>query len=148
MPTTLQIQSRISMTNNDDATAPKNWSRDCSYTGTLNRFLGPSPGLVVATPAGVSVSLAALTDPGPCVVTNLGAYRCILGIKDTSTGNFYPLIEIPVGSSQVLYLARDLESELSGGTGTGTAGSGSTLYIKSIGGSNPVSVEAFDGNPN
>lgn len=149
MATTLQIQSRITLTNNDDITAPKSWNRDCFYSGSLTRFRGPSPGLVVATPAGVSVSLAALTDPGPCVVTNLGAYRCLLGIKDTSTGNFYPMFELPVGGSFALPpLARDLESELSGGTGTGTAGSGATLYIKSIGGSCDVSVEAFDGNPN
>lgn len=115
-----------------------------SYTADMDAGRGPTPGLLTATTTGVSVDLSQLVDPGHCFIKNLSEdYRIEIGMKDTSAGTFLPLIELKPGQGMVIPLARNIESELTGGAGTGTAGSGGVMFIKSITGSADVQVLAF-----
>ncbi len=123
-----------------------NYGENTSFQADVLVAQGPTPGLVVATTAGVQASLALLTNPGLCWLANLSSdYRVEVGIKDTSSGLFEPLLELLPGESYVIRLARNIGSELTGGVGTGTAGSGGVLWLKSIGGTANCRVEAFGG---
>jgi len=129
----------------DGTTPPKIHSKNFSFQATVTEYRGPTPGVVLATTTGVAVSLAQLTNPGLCTIQNLSEdYRVLVGIKDTSAGTFLPLLELLPGEGYTIRLARMIEDELSGGSGTGTAGSGGTLFVKSIGGSAYVDVQAFE----
>ncbi len=117
-----------------------------SFPADVAEGRGPTPGIVLATTAGIAPSFALLTNPGLCNIQNLSEeFRVVYGMRDTSTGTFLPLGELLPGEGFVLRLARMLGSELTAGAGTGTAGSGGTFWVKGIGGSAYVDIQAFEG---
>ena len=103
---------------------------------------GPTPGLVVATVAGVDVDLSLLTVPGLCRIQNKDDTNFIeVGIWDGVT--FYPLMDFLPGESFPIRLSASLGDEF--GTGTGTSGpSINTLRIKADTAPCNVIVEAFE----
>jgi hypothetical protein len=95
---------------------------------------GPTPGSILATTAGVTVSLAELTVPGMCQVTNLDSTNYVsFGLYIGST--FYPFGEVLPGESNVFRLARDIL--------TANAGA-AVLRVKANTANCYVNVSAFD----
>lgn len=105
---------------------------------------GPTPGLVLATTAGVSVDLTELSTPGFCWMQNLDATNYVTyGIWDPENSTFFPIGELLPGEFVMLRLARDIEEEY--GTGTGTTGANTNrLRLKADTASCHVRVEAFE----
>jgi len=122
---------------------PLNYSgKPEQFTGDVSVGVGPTPGVITATVAGVSADFSALTTPAYCRLMNLDSTNFVsYGIWDGST--FYPLGEILAGETYVLRLSRDLAEEF--GTGTGTTGTAvNSLMFKADTASVSVLVEAFD----
>ena len=104
---------------------------------------GPVPGAVEATVAGVSVDLSELSTPGACRLHNLDSTNFVTyGIWDATDGIFFPLGELLAGEFHDIRLSRYLSEEM--GTGTGTSGSGNTLYLKADTAACQVYVGAFE----
>lgn len=113
-----------------------------SFQADVSEARGITPGLVLATTAGVSVDLTALGTPGLGMIVNLSEdYLVVVGIKDTSTGIFHPFMDFLPGEGFPVRLSQYIEQELESTSGTGTAGAGSSLFIKGVGGSAYVRVE-------
>jgi hypothetical protein len=144
MSTTVNVNGNLQI---QDSTGRLRYQRSSSFQSTGDGdFVGPTPGTVTATTTGVAVSLSQLTNPGPCYMQNLSLdYRAVVGIMDTSSGTFLPLLEFLPGEGYPVRLARMIEDELSGGAGTGTGGSGGSLWVKGVGGTVRFLVEAFEG---
>lgn len=106
---------------------------------------GPTPGAITVPSIGVDVTFSQLTAfGGLCWLANLDStYTVQVGVKDTGTGVFYPLLELLPGEKTVIRLSRVLDQQESG---TGTfSGSGCRLHLKTDGGGSAiVQVEAFD----
>lgn len=107
------------------------------FAFTFNRacssYQGPTPGYLTATTTGVQITTTGITDPSVAIFSNLSTdARLLIGIKDTSSGAFEPLLELDPLEAWPIPLARMLGSELSGGAGTGTAGSGGVLWAKGV----------------
>lgn len=137
-----EVQINVGMNVNVPNTAP--YRRQFQFQRDHSSYQGPTPGYLTATVTGIEVSLALLTNPSVAWVQNLSTlYRIVIGIKDTSSGIFYPLLELDPLESWPLPLARMIGDELTGGSGSGTAGSGGVLWVKSITGSADFVFEAF-----
>jgi hypothetical protein len=111
---------------------------------------GPTPGAVVADTDGRDVDLSALTTPGFVFLQNLedpdgdnGGFYVEYGIRDGTTGYFYPFGELGAGETAVLKLSRNL-LEAYTGTGTGTTGTVNFFHVRATGGSCNVRVDAFE----
>lgn len=142
------MANEVQVTNSLQVTFPSSapFRRQWQFTRTLAAYQGPTPGFLTATVTGVQVTLTGLTNPGVAWVQNYSdTYRLLLGIKDTSSGFFEPVIELFPLEAWPIPLARMIGSELTGGSGTGTAGSGGILWAKGVDGSVDFSVEAFGG---
>jgi hypothetical protein len=102
-----------------------NFTRSTNFTGSLTATqpLGPTPGLVLVTLAGVSIDLSDLGTPGWCWIENIdntAANWFEYGIWDPEGGTFYPLGELSPGEGIPIKLSRNIEEEY--GTGAGTTG--------------------------
>lgn len=117
-------------------------SQPTAFNADVSTALGPTPGAIVATVAGVDVSLAVLTVPGFCRIRNLDETNFVeVGIWDGVS--FYPFMDILAGESYIVRLSASLGDEF--GTGTGTSGPGiNTLRVKADTASCNVVVEAFE----
>ena len=105
---------------------------------------GPSPGAFQASVDGTDVDLSELNQPALCRITNLDATNFVtVGIWDSSTSTFYPLMELLPGEFYVVRLSRILGGEIAG-TGTSTTQTGNTLRIKANTAACNVVVEAFE----
>lgn len=121
------------------------YSQQKSFQADVSEARGIAPGLVLATVAGVNVDLSLLGTPGLAAIINLSEdYTVVVGIKDTSTGVFHPFMDILPGEGFPVRLSQYIEQEVESSAGTGTAGSGSTLFVKSVGGSAYVRVEVVE----
>lgn len=134
-------------------------SNPTAFNSTQALAIGPTPGTVEVTHAGIDVSLAALVTPGLCRLQNLDPVNHVeWGIKDSGTGTFYPVGRLNsaqdnnggtpapngIGDTFVLRLSPYIGKEE---TGSGSGGTGTTtLHLKT---DNPgttayVLVEAFN----
>ncbi len=119
-------------------------SSSSGFRVTVTGTFGPVVGAVVATTDGVDVTLTGITTPGLCEVTNLDSSNAvILGRWDPSNTRFYPFLEVGPGESYVFKLARDVLDEYEG-TGTGTAGTVTTLRVKAENAPCSVVVRVFE----
>ncbi len=133
------------------------------FNANVSIIGGPAPGTIKATTAGTQVDFTGgsggggvVDNPSLCVLRNLGPSDGTtgvanidvvdVGIYDTGSAKFFPLIELETGESYVVRLSRNLSEELGTGTGTGTTGPDTnTLMLKAQGSSELlVSVEAFN----
>lgn len=84
-------------------------SKRASFFADVSLAKAAVPGNVVATTGGVNVSLAGLTVPGLCWLTNLDATNYVTyGIHDGS--DFFPLGELFAGEETLVRLARDINA--------------------------------------
>lgn len=102
-----QVQVSLNINNTDGDNFQ--WrSANSGYTADVTGKIGPSPGLIVATTAGVSVTFTGLTTPGFCVLTNLDGTNFVeYGIWDGAT--FHELGELlPDSQPQLIRLSRNM----------------------------------------
>jgi hypothetical protein len=138
-------------------------SNPTTFNADVSTIGGPAPGTIKATTNGTEVDFTGgsggggvVDNPSLCVIRNLGPSDGTtgvdnidvvdVGIYDTGTGKFFPLIELATGESYVVRLSRNLGEELGTGTGTGTSGPDTnTMMLKAQGSSELlVLVEAFN----
>jgi hypothetical protein len=118
-------------------------SRPTSHQEDVTGTNGPCPGAVTATVAGVDVDFSPLVTPGLVSIHNLDATNYVdYGNWDPVTSTFFPLGEVPAGTSYTFRLSRNLGQEY--GTGTGTTGTGATFRVKADTASCNVVIEAFE----
>lgn len=118
-------------------------SRPSSFNADVSAGVGPTPGRVLATVAGVDVDLSAIVVPGGLYrVQNLDATNFVeLGIWDGVS--FFPFNDILVGESYIGRLAASAGDEFGTGTGTTTADV-NTYRLKADTASCECLFEAFD----
>lgn len=117
-------------------------SMPSSFRADVSAFIGPTPGAITVPTTGANVNLSALTSPGLCRIQNIDGTNYVrYGIHDGAL--FHPLGRILPGESYVLRLDHSLGEEESD-TGTGTSGPVNSLYLKAVGASCVVLVEAFN----
>jgi hypothetical protein len=120
------------------------YRRQFSFTRDLVLNEGPTPGFLTAPTTGVQIDLSKLTNASVMWIQNLSTNaRLEIGMKDTSSTAFEPLLEIEPLEAWPIPLARQIGSELTSGAGTGTAGSGAVLWAKGVGASVNFIAEAF-----
>lgn len=117
-------------------------SKPTSFLADVAVAIGPTPGAIAVSTAGVDVDLSQLTTPGLAVLHNLGTSGYVeVGVWDGVS--YYPLLELLPGEVYPVRLSRNLGQEY--GTGTGTTGLAvNTLRLKANGAACVVVVEAFN----
>lgn len=119
-------------------------SQTTNFTEDVSGSKGPSPGAITVSTEGTDVDLSELTTPGLCELRNLDQTNYVeYGIRDPSTGIFYPLGEIPPGKGYVLRLSRNLQESYTN-TGTGTSADTTKFHIKANRADCIVLVAAFE----
>lgn len=119
-------------------------SNPAAFQADVGVESAPSPGAILATPAGVNVDLTALTNPSLCTLQNLGNYRVDVGVYEPDSGLYLPLLELLPGEGPyVVRLSRHLQEEF-GTTGTSVTGSNTRLRIRSHDGNSKFAVFAFE----
>lgn len=90
---------------------------------------GPTPGMVLATIAGVSVDLSKLTILGGLArVQNMDSTNFIqLGMYDPDTGKMYWFMDLLPGESYIIRLSRSYANEV---VGSGTTGSNVAFRVR------------------
>ena len=119
-------------------------STPTSFRMDVSGTVGPSPGAILITTAGVTVDFGDLTVPGLCWFANLGdAYPFDVGIWDPDNSKFFPLAVVHPHRFWSLELSPRLNEEY--GTGTGTGGAADNrLRVKAVGGSTYGRIDAFE----
>lgn len=119
-------------------------SRPGAFTDSLDNgdMVGPTPGTILVPTAGRDVYFPEF-EPGWCNLQNLDEDNVVqVGIFDTITGRFHPLLELPPKKGYPVKLSRDLSEQYTG-SGTGTTAPESYLRLKATGAACYVKVEAF-----
>lgn len=117
-------------------------SQPSAFTADMSGSGGPSPGILNVTTSGRNVFFTELTSPGLCRIQNLSTtYSVRWGIHDGSI--FHPVGKILPGETYTIRLDPDLGEE-EADTGTGTSAAINNFYVKAVGGTAKVLVEAFD----
>ncbi len=121
--------------------SPVSFAADCSAQVAH----GSTPGGVPVTAAsGADIDLSKLTNPGgPCWMQNTGLFTIVIGIRDVSSSEFYPLDDIWPGECYVRRLSAYLGQEWTG-TGSVSAASNNVLHAKAVGGDSYLTVNAFN----
>jgi hypothetical protein len=151
---TAQIRSSLQVQNGS-----QNYqSQPTAFTSTQTLSIGPTPGTVKVTHAGTDIVLTALTTPGLVRIANLDQTNHVdWGIRDTVSGTFYILgrlnsaqdnnggVANPTGQSDT-FVFRFSPLMFQDETGSGSTGSGSTVFHMKAQQANPVYVlvEAFN----
>lgn len=109
---------------------------------TVSEEGGPTPGQLNVPITGVDVSFTIVGTPGFCVMRNLDSTNYVeVGIHDGSI--FHPLCELPPGGTPwPFYLSRNIGVE-EDVPGTGTSAVVNTVFLRAVGGTCKVVVEAF-----
>lgn len=120
-----------------------NWrSGGTSFRANVLGTLGPNPGGMIATLAGVDVVFAPLTTPALCVIQNYDPVNFIeFGMWDPVTSEFFPIGEVQAQEFYILRLSRRLGH--TEGVGTGTTGSSKTFRVKAYVAPCDIFVGAF-----
>lgn len=113
----------------------------------LTGIYGPSPGLVLVPVAGgLDVTFPNLTVPAVCWLQNQsivdGNYVTV-GVRDSSTNEFYPLDEIQPGEFYIKRISRHLGQHYIG-TGTGAGSPVSYLHLRAALATAGVRIDAFE----
>jgi hypothetical protein len=117
-------------------------SQPSGFNATVTGTKGPVPGAVTVTTSGTNIDLTQLTTPGLCRIMNQDATNYVeVGVKDASTGYFYPLMELLPGESYVFRFSRNVGEEYYSTTGTD---SGNSIHCKANTASVVVLIEAFE----
>lgn len=117
-------------------------SQPTAFVADMAGTGGPSPGMLNVTTSGRNVAFTELTNPSLCRIQNLSTSNIVRwGIHDGST--FHPIGRILAGESYIFRLDPYLGEE-EADTGTGTSATINSFYLKSVGGTCKVLVEAFD----
>jgi len=117
-------------------------SRPTAFSADVTGTKGPTPGAVTISTSGTDIDLTGLTTPGLVRLHNQDATNYVeWGIRDASTGRFYPVGELLPGESYVFRFARSVGDEYYSTTGTDT---GNSLHMKANTDSVVVLVEAFE----
>lgn len=119
-------------------------SQPTAFAATVNGSNGPTPGATTISVNGTDVAFPQLTAMGGfCRLMNLDPVNyATVGVRDKSTNEFYPLLELLPGETYVCRLSRKLPKEE---TGTGTfLGSNTVLHVKADTANLILLVEAFD----
>lgn len=102
-----------------------------------------SPGEVTVATTGTDISLSQVGIPGVCRVKNLDTTNFVeIGVKEPSTGFFYPMLEVGPGEGYVFKLSRNIRQEYTG-TGTGTSAGTNTMHAKANTGACRVVFDIF-----
>lgn len=119
-------------------------SPQAAFTANVTATNGPTPSAVTIPVNGADINLSQLTAMGGlCFIMNLSSTNTVMvGIKDTLTGVFYPLMDLLPGESYPMRLSHDLQKQ-EAGTGT-FSGATARLHIKAVGAPCVVIIDAFD----
>lgn len=119
-------------------------SQPSAFIAVVNGSNGPTPGSVTIPVNGTDVTFPQLTAMGGfCRLMNLDPVNYVtVGVRDKSTNEFYPLLELLPGETYVCRLSRKLPME-EAGTGT-FLGSNTVLHAKADTANIILLVEAFD----
>lgn len=141
MPNQAVISTQISITRGS-LLRPLQSNDTISMTGTG----GPTPGTITAPTGYVVVDVSAVTTPGLCRIQNLDANNSVyVGIYSSHFNEFFPLLKLLPGTTQVIYLSDLLGKDLQPGTGTHPQDAFTNeMALKGVGGSCQVLVEIFD----
>jgi hypothetical protein len=121
-----------------------NYQRVADFQVDLNASsgFGPSPAGINVTTTGVVVDLSKLVMPTWCWLANQDPTNYVeYGIRDPSSGKFYPLGELGPGDAYPIKLSRNLLEEWHS---TGTSGDVNQFWMQATGGTCNVLVEAFE----
>jgi hypothetical protein len=126
-------------------------SQPTSFLASVNTAnpIGPTPGSFNVPNAGIDVDLSKLTAKGGLArIGNNEAPSApgfiTYGIKDLTTGYFYPVHDIYPGENYIVRISQFIGEEETG-TGTFTPGHTAALHMKAEGVASAVGiVEAFD----
>ena len=116
------------------------------FTANQNDITGTGevPGGLVVPTAGVDVPFTGLTLPGWCEIENFDANNTLIwGIKDTTTGLFYPIGDVWAQEKVVFRLSAFLKEGLSG-TGTHASADVVTFHLKALTAAISAAVRAFE----
>lgn len=103
MASEITITTGLAVTNGN----LKYFQQTTPYQVTQTTQNGPSPGAILATTGGVTVSFSALTLQGVCSITNTDATNYVTyGLYISST--FYPLGELQAGENYVFRFSRTM----------------------------------------
>lgn len=117
-------------------------SQPAGFIADVDGSKGPSPGAVTVSTSGTNIDLTELTTPGLCRIMNQDPTNYVtVGVKDTSSGIFYPLMELLPGESYVFRFSRDVGEEYYSTTGTD---SGNSVHCKANTASVVVLIECFE----
>ena len=117
-------------------------SQPSAFNATVTGTKGPTPGAVTVSTSGTNIDLTALTTPGLCRIMNQDATNYVeVGVKDASSGIFYPLMELLPGESYIFRFSRNIGEEYYSTTGTDT---GNSVHCKANTASVVVLIEAFE----
>lgn len=137
------IQSRLSVRKLSGSSVLLDYtSGQASFVADVNGTKGPTPGAVTISTAGTNIDLTALTTPGFCRISNQDATNYFeWGIKDASSGIFYPMGEVLPGESYVIRLSRNVGEEYYSTTGTDA---GNSVHCKANTASVVALIECFE----
>lgn len=119
-------------------------SRPGAFTDDLvtGVMVGPFPGTLSIPTAGRDIYFTEF-EPGWCFLHNLDDTNFVeVGIFDTITSRFHPLLELPPGKGFPVKLSRNLSEQYTG-SGTGTTAPESYLRLKADTAACFVQIEAF-----
>lgn len=115
---------------------------------------GPSPGALVVGTGGTVVDVSELTDPGVCFMYNAGPTagdgteaRVEYGVWDPDAARFYPALMLPAGMMTVFFFPAhpgEVHNDPPYGTGTGTTGGVTRLFLRALDQEALVRVEGFN----
>lgn len=119
-------------------------STPTSFRMDVTGTIGPAPGAILITTAGVTVDFGGITTPGLLWFGNLGDTNPFdIGIWDPDNSKFFPLAVVHPHRFWALELSPRLNAEY--GTGTGTSGaSDNRLRVKAVGGSTYGRIDGFE----
>lgn len=141
MANEIRISSSLSITVDSDR---QYQSRPVAFVDSLDGgdLVGPFPGTLLIPTAGRDVYFTEF-EPGYCILHNLDDTNYVeVGIFDTITNRFHPLLELPPKKGYPVKLSRNLTEQYTG-SGTGTTAPESYLRLKANAAACFVSIEAF-----
>jgi hypothetical protein len=119
-------------------------NRPGAFQADVTGTKGPTPGALTIPVGGKVISLEELGTPGLCHLRNCDATNYVeWGVYDVDQDRFYPVGELLPGEGYVLRLSRNIQEEYEG-TGTGTSGPTSRLFMKANTADVVVVVSAFE----
>lgn len=115
-----------------------------AFSPAVNGTNGPTPGATTISTNGTDVTFSQLDSLGGlCVLRNIDPTNYVtVGIRDKTSNEFYPLMDILPGETYPIRLSKDLGKE-EAGTGT-FSGSNAVFHAKSNTANVILTIDAFD----